>query len=196
MLAHLHALVSAIDAEHLKTRDHSENVAAYAAAIGQRLRLAPDQLARLRRAALLHDIGKIAVRASVLEKPAKLSGEEFAEMKLHPIVGAEMLRHSGFAAEAAWVRAHHERIDGRGYPDGVDGSAIPLEARIIFVADSFEAMTSDRPYRAGMPIADAVAELRRCAGTQFDERVVGVLCDLLANDELPVLALRETAASQ
>jgi diguanylate cyclase (GGDEF)-like protein/putative nucleotidyltransferase with HDIG domain len=190
MLTHLHALVSAIDAEHLKTRDHSENVAAYAAALGGALGLSPERLLRLRRAALFHDIGKIAVRADILAKPSALSDEEYAEMKTHSVVGASMLAHAGFGEEATWVRQHHERIDGRGYPDGIAGGAIAFEARIIFVADSFEAMTSDRPYRAGMPVADAVEELRRCSGSQFDPRVVDAMAGLLERDELPVLALR------
>ena len=191
MLAHLHALVSTIDAEHLKTRDHSENVAAYAAGIGGALGLAPERIVRLRRAALFHDIGKIAVKAEILSKPAALTDEEYAEMKTHSVVGSSMLAHAGFPEEARWVRQHHERLDGRGYPDGLGAADIALESRIIFVADSFEAMTSDRPYRAGMPVADAVAELERCAGTQFDPRVVEAMAGLLERDELPVLALRD-----
>jgi diguanylate cyclase (GGDEF)-like protein/putative nucleotidyltransferase with HDIG domain len=191
MLTHLHALVSAIDAEHLKTRDHSENVAAYAAALGGALGLSPERIVRLRRAALFHDIGKIAVRADILSKPAALTDEEYAEMQTHSVVGASMLAHAGYVEEASWVRHHHERLDGRGYPDGLSGRTIEFEARIIFVADSFEAMTSDRPYRTGMPVDDAVAELKRCAGAQFDPRVVEALAGLLARDELPVLALKD-----
>jgi diguanylate cyclase (GGDEF)-like protein/putative nucleotidyltransferase with HDIG domain len=191
MLCHLHALVSTIDAAHLKTRDHSENVAAYAAAIATALGLPDQRVVRLRRAALFHDIGKIAVRADILSKPAALTESEYEEMKTHSVVGAAMLAHSGFTEEARWVRQHHERVDGRGYPDGLEGGDIAFEARIIFVADSFEAMTSDRPYRKGMPVADAVAELRECAGTQFDARVVEALAGLLERDELPVLSLRD-----
>jgi HD-GYP domain-containing protein (c-di-GMP phosphodiesterase class II) len=101
-----------------------------------------------------------------------------------------MLRHAGLLEESLWVRHHHERIDGAGYPDGLAGDKIPLEARILFVADSFEAMTSNRPYRAGMSVEDAVAELRRRAGTQFDPRVVDTLTGLIARDELTVQALR------
>jgi HD-GYP domain-containing protein (c-di-GMP phosphodiesterase class II) len=103
-----------------------------------------------------------------------------------------MLKHSGFEVEADWVRHHHERLDGRGYPDGLAGDEIPLEARIIFVADAFEAMTSDRPYHEGIPVRDAVEELRRCTGSQFEPRLVDALVDLLEVGELPVLALRET----
>ena len=191
MLAHLHALVATIDSQHLNTRDHSQNVAAYAAAIGERIGLTREQIVLLRRAALFHDIGKVAVRGEVLNKPSNLSDAEFEEIKVHAVVGGALLAHSGFPVEADWVRHHHERLDGRGYPDGLSGDEIPLESRIIFVADSFEAMTSDRPYHVGTPVPDAVAELRRCAGTQFEPRVVEALVALLEEDELPVLALRD-----
>jgi polar amino acid transport system substrate-binding protein len=101
-----------------------------------------------------------------------------------------MLAHAGLPEESRWIRHHHERIDGNGYPDQLMGKQIPLEARIIFVADSFEAMTSDRPYRAGMDVQEALAELHRCAGTQFDRSIVDALADLIGRGELAVLALR------
>jgi HD-GYP domain-containing protein (c-di-GMP phosphodiesterase class II) len=147
----------------------------------------------LRRAALFHDIGKVAVRGDVLNKASALTDAEFDEIKVHTVVGGAMLKHSGFEVEADWVRHHHERLDGRGYPDGLAGDEIPLEARIIFVADAFEAMTSDRPYHEGIPVDDAVAELRRCIGSQFEARLVDALVGLLELGELPVLALREPA---
>jgi diguanylate cyclase (GGDEF)-like protein len=193
MLAHLHGVVAGIDAEHLHTRDHSENVASYAVAISQELGLDPDRIVRVRRAAFLHDIGKVAVSHTILGKPAALTDEEFEAIKVHPQVGETMLHHAGLHDEAHWVGAHHERLDGAGYPHGLRASEIPLEARILFVADSFEAMTSDRPYRRGMPVADAVAELRRCAGTQFDPRVVETFAALVEGDRLAVLALRDPA---
>jgi putative nucleotidyltransferase with HDIG domain len=195
MLAHLHALVATIDSQHLNTRDHSQNVAAYAAAIGEHIGLSRERIVLLRRAALFHDIGKVAVRRDVLNKPSGLTDAEFEEIKVHTVVGGAMLAHSGFEAEADWVRHHHERLDGRGYPDGLPGPEIPLEARIIHVADSFEAMTSDRPYHSGRPVPEAVAELRRCAGTQFESRLVEALVELLEADALPVLALREQPAA-
>jgi diguanylate cyclase (GGDEF)-like protein/putative nucleotidyltransferase with HDIG domain len=191
MLAHLHALVATIDAQHLNTRDHSQNVAAYAAAIGERIGLTRERIVLLRRAALFHDIGKVAVRGEVLNKASALTDAEFEEIKVHTVVGGAMLKHSGFELEADWVRHHHERLDGRGYPDGLAGDDIPLEARIIFVADAFEAMTSDRPYHDGIPVRDAVQELRRCTGSQFEPRIVDALVELLELGELPVLALRE-----
>jgi diguanylate cyclase (GGDEF)-like protein len=189
MLAHLHAIVSVIDVQELSTKDHSENVAAYAVALGQALGLAPEHVVRLRRAGFLHDIGKIAVRRAVLEKPGPLDAGEWAEMKIHPAVGASMLVHAGLVEEARWIRHHHERMDGRGYPDGLGGYEIPLESRILFVADAFEAMTADRPYHRGVEAGDALAELRRCAGTQFDPEVVATLERLFAADEIALLAL-------
>jgi diguanylate cyclase (GGDEF)-like protein/putative nucleotidyltransferase with HDIG domain len=195
MLAHLHALVATIDSQHLNTRDHSQNVAAYAAAIGERMGLTRERIVLLRRAALFHDIGKVAVRGEVLNKPSRLTDPEFEEIKVHAVVGGAMLHHSGFEVEADWVRHHHERLDGRGYPDGISGGEIPIEARIIHVADSFEAMTSDRPYHQGRAVGEAVDELRRCAGTQFEPRVVEALVELLDADALPVLALRDEPAA-
>jgi HD-GYP domain-containing protein (c-di-GMP phosphodiesterase class II) len=139
---------------------------------------------------MLHDVGKIAVPSAVLAKPGRLTAEEFAQIQTHPVVGGLMLAHAGLAEESRWVRAHHERVDGAGYPDGLGRSQIPLEARILFVADAFEAMTSDRPYQPGMPVEEALAELRRCAGTQFDARVVTVLSELVRSGRLSVQALK------
>ena len=189
-LAPLYALVSTIDSEPLHTRDHSENVAAYAVAIGQHLGLEGEGIVKLRRAALFHDIGKIAVVRSILAKPGPLDEHEWMEMKRHPEVGASMLQHAGLHEEAEWVRQHHEQIDGTGYPEGLAGDEIALEARILLVADGFEAMTSNRPYRDGMEIESALAELDRCAGTQFDPIVVEALRGLVGRGELTVLALR------
>ena len=193
-LAHLHALVTMIDAQHLQTRDHSENVAAYAVALGRALGLDPDHIVRLRQAAHFHDIGKVAVSSAILNKPSPLTPSEMAEMQLHPVVGATMLMHAGLHEEAHWIRSHHECMDGSGYPHGLKGDAIPFEARIIFVADAFEAMTSDRPYSDGISIEAALDELRACAGTQFDPDVVEALAELVERSELSVLALRNTAA--
>jgi diguanylate cyclase (GGDEF)-like protein len=193
-IAHLYALVATIDDSHLHTRHHSENVAAYAVALGQELGLDRERIVNLRRAALLHDIGKVAVGEGILTKPAALSEAEYDEIKLHPVVGSTMLLHAGLVEEAGWVRHHHERVDGAGYPDRLAGDEVPLEARIIFVADSFEAMTSDRPYRAGMEVEEAVAELRRCSGTQFEPEIVDALARLVEDGELTVLALRAPAA--
>jgi diguanylate cyclase (GGDEF)-like protein/putative nucleotidyltransferase with HDIG domain len=187
-IAHLHAMVSAIDAQHLLTKDHSENVASYAVALGQALQLEPEEIVKLRRAALLHDIGKSAVSRTILEKPATLTDEEFEEIKLHPAVGATMLTHSGLVEEALWVRHHHERMDGRGYPDGLAGEAIPFESRILHIVDAFEAMTSDRPYHKAIKVSQALEELERCAGTQFDASIVAAMRALVTGDKLTILA--------
>jgi len=159
-------------------------------ALGQKLGLDGERVVRLRRAAFFHDIGKIAVDRSILAKPGPLGPEEWDWVKLHPGVGASMLMNAGLHEEARWVRQHHEQIDGGGYPDGLVGSQIAFEAKVILVADSFEAMTSDRPYRAGMDVQDAIEELKRCSGTQFDPEVVDALLELVSRDELAVLALR------
>jgi diguanylate cyclase (GGDEF)-like protein len=189
-LAHLHALVAMIDAQHLHTRDHSENVAAYAVALGRALDLDGDHVVRLRQAAHFHDIGKVAVSSSILNKPAGLTPEEMDEIRLHPAVGATMLMHAGLHDEAHWIRCHHEWVNGGGYPAGLVGDAIPLESRILLVADAFEAMTSDRPYSPGIPVEDALTELRSCAGAQFDPKVVDALVGLVERGELAILALR------
>ena len=189
MPAHLSALVSTIDAEPLHTRDHSENVSAYAVSLGQALGLTDERIVTLRRAAFLHDIGKIAVPRITLAKPGRLDKDQWAQIRIHPGVGSSMLVHAGFEQEAVWVGQHHEQLDVRGYPLGLRGEQIALEARIILVADAFEAMTSDRPYRDGMPVERALAELQSCAGTQFDPRVVAALAGLLERGELAVLAL-------
>lgn len=195
ILAHLFAVVESIDAQHLHTRDHSESVARYAVAVGQELGLDEPHVMRIRRAAFLHDIGKIAIDDTILSKPDRLTDAEFEQIKVHPVVGARMLHHAGLVEEAVWIRHHHERVDGRGYPDGLAGESIPVEARIIFVADSLEAMTSDRPYRRGMPVAAALEELRRCAGTQFDPAVVDAVVRLLDDGRLEVLGLREDGSA-
>ena len=189
-LAHLHAVVAMIDAQHLQTRDHSENVAAYAVALGRALGLDADHVVRLRLAAHFHDIGKVAVSSRILNKPSALTVAEMAELRLHPAVGATMLMHAGLHEEAHWIRCHHERFDGGGYPSGLRGDEIPVESRIILVADAFEAMTSDRPYREGVSVSEALAELRACAGTQFDPAVVDALSELDERCELPQLVRR------
>ncbi len=189
-LSHLYALVSTIDAEPLHTRDHSENVAAYAVALAQELGLSEERVVKLRRAAFFHDIGKVAVSRSTLAKPGALDDAEWDEIRIHPAVGEKMLEHAGMPDEATWVGQHHERVDGRGYPAGSAGEEIALEARIIFVADAFEAMTSDRPYREGMDVDDAMEELRECAGSQFDPEVVEAMVSLVQRGGLTVQALR------
>jgi HD-GYP domain-containing protein (c-di-GMP phosphodiesterase class II) len=123
-------------------------------------------------AGVLHDIGKLGIADAILQKPGKLTEAEWAEIRRHPELGARILDHANLRDVATWVRGHHERVDGAGYPDGLAGDRIPLESRILAVADTYEAMTADRPYRGAMDPAAARAELERCAGTQFDRDVV------------------------
>jgi HD-GYP domain-containing protein (c-di-GMP phosphodiesterase class II) len=142
----------------------------------------------MRLAGLLHDVGKIGVPDAILNKPAKLTDDEYAVMKRHSLLGCDIVCAADMPVEARWVRHHHERFDGRGYPDGLAGEDIPLESRIILVADAYEAMTSDRPYRKAPGEAVAVAELRTHAGTQFDPAVVAALCRVLDRAEAEAIA--------
>jgi HD-GYP domain-containing protein (c-di-GMP phosphodiesterase class II) len=190
-LGRLHGIVAGIDAEDLHNHDHSDNVARYSVAVGRALGFDADHLAKLQRAAFLHDIGKAGVATSILAKRGPLTAAETELMQGHPASGADILAAAGLHEESRWVRAHHERADGRGYPDGLVGDEIPLEARILLVADSFEAMTSDRPYRRGMSVADALDELRRCAGPQFDPLVVAAFAGLIEGGLMQVRAVRE-----
>jgi diguanylate cyclase (GGDEF)-like protein len=177
------ALARAVDAKDSYTRSHCQTVSQLTAVIGAELGLSEERIARLRLAGLLHDVGKIGVPDAILNKPAKLTDEEYEQMQRHSLLGFEIVDAAGLPEEARWVRHHHERVDGRGYPDRLSGEEIPLESRIILAADAFEAMTSDRPYRQAPGQEFAVAELRRGAGTQFDPDVVDALCRALATAE-------------
>lgn len=171
--ATLTALTSALDFRDNETGGHSDRVVGYMELLLEQMEIRGTELAMLRRGALLHDIGKIGVPDNVLRKPTALSEAEWAVMKRHPEFGAKIISGIPFLEEVARiVRHHHERWDGMGYPDGLKGDRIPLGARIFAVGDSFDAMTSDRPYRRALLIDAAREEIRRCAGTQFDPSVV------------------------
>ena len=172
------SLARAVDAKDTGTRNHCETVGALSALIGERLGLAPDRLRRLRVAGLLHDVGKIGIADSILQKPGPLSEEEWTIMRTHAGVGHNIVSATELEEEARWVLHHHERFDGAGYPNGAAADEIPLESRIIFVADAFEAMTADRPYRSGRSPQDALEELAANAGTQFDPLCVAALCSV------------------
>ncbi len=165
-------LAETLDLRDPSTAKHSQTVGTHAEQTARGLGLDAARVQRTRLAGLLQDVGKIGVPDAILHKPAQLTPSEFAEMQRHAELGARILTSAGLADLSRWVHAHHERPDGRGYPGGKCLGEIPLEARILSVCDSFEAMTADRVYSPAMPIRDAVAELRRCAGTQFDESVV------------------------
>ena len=173
-LAAVLALTEVLDIRDAGTAHHSQTVGRYADAIARGLKLPDDLVERVRLAGILHDIGKIAVPDAVLSKPGKLTDEEWTEMRKHPEVGALIVDGAELKDVAAWVGAHHERPDGGGYPAGLEGEEIPLEARILAVADAYEAMTCDRVYRRALPVEVARDELRKGIGKQFDGRVVEV----------------------
>jgi diguanylate cyclase (GGDEF)-like protein/putative nucleotidyltransferase with HDIG domain len=173
-------LSGALEAKDAYTAAHTKEVADLAERVGARLGMSGPELRNLTHAALLHDIGKIAIRREVLNKPGPLTDAEFGEIKQHTLTGVRMLeRVEELGAVLPMIRSAHERWDGSGYPDRIGGETIPIGARVICACDAFHAMVSDRPYRAALPLALAVEEMRRCAGTQFDPVVVDALLDEL-----------------
>jgi len=172
----IEALALAIEAKDGTTYEHLERVQVYALGVGQDLGLNETELEALRAAAILHDVGKIAVPEYIISKPGKLTRAEFDKMKIHPVVGAQILEQVQFPYPVApLVRAHHEKWDGTGYPDGLKGEEIPLGARILTAVDVLDALASDRQYRKAMPLHEAIAILNRDSGKMFDPRVVEVL---------------------
>jgi putative nucleotidyltransferase with HDIG domain len=185
----LWSLVAALDAREHETSDHSQRVVRYTLAIARRIGIPERDLPALGRGALLHDIGKIGVPDAILLKPAKLTPDEWTEMRKHPQIGFEILKSIEFlGASAEMVLCHQERFDGRGYPRGLGGEEIPVFARIFAIADTFDAMTTNRPYRRGLPAEAAFTEIRRCSGTQFDPRCAEAF---LALDPKLLEALRQ-----
>ncbi len=167
------ALAAAVDAKDAYTHNHSKNVSIYTKAIADQMFLSEHDMEILERAAILHDIGKIAVPESILNKPARLTSEEFEIMKTHPVCGVKIVENIKEMEEIIpGMKYHHERYDGKGYPEGLRGEGIPLLARILAVADTYDAMTSDRPYRKGPGHEAAMREIMRCSGTQFAPDVV------------------------
>ena len=175
------ALARAVDLRMSVPEEHSTVVAHYAAAVAQRIGWAGAELAMLRMAAMLHDVGKVSVPDRILRKPGPLSLPEYEEIKDHPVAGAEIVAQiDGLQPIVEWIRHSHEHVDGSGYPDSLEGEDIPLASRILLVADAFDAMTSHRPYGAAMPPDVALEELRSNAGRQFDLRCVDALEEYLA----------------
>jgi diguanylate cyclase (GGDEF)-like protein len=171
-LATLLSLAEALDLRDTGTAAHARTVGRYCGLIAEQLDLPPERVKRIEVAGVLHDIGKIGLPDAILQKPGPLGRIELAEIRTHPEIGAQVLSGRGFEDLREWVLAHHERPDGKGYPAGLRDPDIPLEAKILAVADAFEAMTADRVYRTGIGPSAARTELLRCAGTQFDARVV------------------------
>ena len=169
----IRSLAAAIDAKDSYTHGHSRRVTDLSVGIAQVMRLPRTEGDTIRHAALLHDVGKIGISEHILLKPGRLTDEEFETIKAHPHIGAGILNSIEFLKNVCEViEHHHERYDGRGYPAGLIGDEIPMGARIIMVADSFDAITSQRPYRKPLTFAEAAAEIVRCSGTQFDPEVV------------------------
>ena len=174
------SLTNALRARDPQTKDHAERCSWYTGELAAELGLSDTEISVLRVASLLHDIGKLVVPDDILFKPGSLTAAEMTRMKRHPSDGANTLSNVPTAAEAVPVILHHhERFDGTGYPHGLSGEDIPIGARILLVADAFDAMTEDRPYRKAMPVADAVEELKRFSGTQFDPTVVDAFLAVL-----------------
>lgn len=186
------SLSAAVGAKESRPAGHGSRLAEYSATLALEMGLSPAEVEAVRHASLLHDVGQIGIPDSVLLKPGPLDEADYEAIRRHPVIGEENLKppadRADFHAEVArLMRHHHERFDGQGYPDGLAGEEVPPGARIIAVVDSYEAMTSDRPYRKALGLEAATAELRRCAGSQFDPRVVEAFIALLEreNSELP-----------
>jgi putative nucleotidyltransferase with HDIG domain len=187
--ATVRALANAVEARDAYTGRHAERVAAYGLAIASAGGIDPVDSPEMEFGFLLHDVGKVAVPDAILFKPAALSEEEEAVIRQHPVVGWEILREIDFLGEAKLVvRHHHERWDGDGYPDRLRGDDIPILARVFAVADTLDALTTDRPYRPATTFDAARAEIERASGTQFDPDVVAAFCDMPAER---FVALRE-----
>jgi ribonuclease P protein subunit RPR2 len=183
-LATMKSLAQVIEAKDRTTRGHLDRTQAYGLALARRIDPALVATPTLGYGFFLHDIGKVGVPEHILCKDGPLSGSEWEVMRRHPLVGAQIVEPIAFLGDAvALIRHHHERFDGAGYPDGLRGAEIPLPARIFSVADSFDAMTSDRPYRGSMGVERALAEIRGGAGTQFDPEIVRVFVQMI--DEGP-----------
>jgi diguanylate cyclase (GGDEF)-like protein len=186
------ALAHVVDARDTATRNHCETVAEVCALVARELGLEPERIERVRIAGLLHDVGKIGIADAILQKPAELARDEVAILSTHPAIGRDIVSAGDLEEEAAWVLHHHEHWDGSGYPDGLTGEAIPLESRIILVADAFEAIISERPYRSRRSPEEALEEIVSNAGTQFDPKCVAALCAVFRHE--PSVRLDELAA--
>ncbi|MFZ5877472.1 MAG: HD domain-containing phosphohydrolase [Nitrospirota bacterium] len=197
------ALIMALDYRDNETQGHTQRVSVYTVELAERMGVSAADLETIKRGAVLHDIGKIGVPDTILRKPAKLTEAEWTEMRRHVQYGYEMLKDIAFLRDAAKiVLHHHERYDGLGYPNQASRNDILFGARIFVVADTFDAMTSERPYRKALPYQDARAEIQRCAGTQFDPRVVDTFLGVsplrwqdLREEVDVLLASRRTASS-
>ena len=196
------ALCQAVETKDFYTRGHSDRVSRGSVMIAREIGMRSDRVEAIRYAGMLHDVGKLGVPTKVLQKTGKLTEEEYAAIQLHPMRGLDIVREIGFLDEAlAGIMHHHERIDGRGYPMGLAGDEIPEFARVLAVADAFDSMTSTRSYRGARPSDEAIAELRKWSGTQFDPAFVDAFVAAIKREgwprpEPPVLAADELAADE
>ena len=189
LISTLQSLVAAIEARDRYTQQHSQRVTQLSVKVAEEMNCSQDDIDTIKFAGVLHDIGKISVSDSILLKKGKLTEKEIKVVQTHPVVGEKILYPLGLLpAERAIVRHHHERWDGKGYPDGLAGVAIPFLARIITVVDSYDAMTSNRPYRKAMESKEAVDELVRCCGTQFDKDIVDAFKKVYSSKSFPKIS--------
>ena len=174
----IQCLAEALDAKDQGTHEHIRRVEVYAVELGKLVHLDESQLLGLRAAAILHDIGKLAIPEAILNKPARLTRDEFDRMKCHPIVGANIISHASFPYPVIpAVLYHHERFDGKGYPEGLRGEEIPLTARVLALADFYDALRSDRPYRRSLGQQEVLDFIRRESGKMFDPRLADLFCE-------------------
>ncbi len=200
----IHSLSVVIDAKDPYTRGHSARVAEFAVALARIMKWPEDRVELFQYIAMIHDVGKVAIPESILKKPGKLTASEFEEMEQHTLIGSDVIKNVKFFQDGTdIIRHHHERWDGTGYPSGLRGENIPPGSRILAVADSFDAMISDRPYRKALPPLTALQEIRSGSGSQFDPRVVKAFEELfprlaatLSNGSGAALYAEEAAAAK
>jgi putative nucleotidyltransferase with HDIG domain len=190
-------MAKVIDMRDSYTMGHSNAVSEYAVQIASQLDLSAEKVSLIRTGALLHDIGKIGIPDSILFKPGSLTDDEFEFIKQHPVRGAELVRTNNCLREMVpLIRHHHEHFDGQGYPDGLQGREIPLEARILCVADSVQAMESDRPYRKALSRREIISELKENAGTQFDPIIIKAYLKVIQKEgSVPIRSLTQEMAT-
>ncbi|MED1791073.1 HD-GYP domain-containing protein [Brevibacillus nitrificans] len=196
----LTTMAASIDARDRYTSGHSLRVAHWGREIARKIGMSSEKVEEIYVGGILHDIGKIGIEDEILNKKGKLTPEEYDKIKQHTVIGYEIILQAGMFNELLpAIRSHHERIDGKGYPDGLVGDEIPLMAKILAISDSFDAMVADRPYRKGLPVEEALNEIRRGAGTQFDERLASHFIDIIQKmprGELESIISQETQSQK
>jgi len=183
ILEAVYSLAKSIELRDRRTKEHCDRMVDYAEKVARSMGMNDQDVDNVRRAAMLHDIGKLGISDKILLKPGKLTVEEYEEVRKHPVIGADIISVAGFLKDIVpIILGHHEHWDGRGYPRGLKGQEIPLGARIVAVVDVYEAVTSDRPYHKAISKEEAVQILREGMGTQFDPQIVKVFIDILQTE--------------